>query len=172
MSTPSERIAAGFEVPGHEPPTVLPWHREAAEEYNRRVTDEMNCYTPQEVDLPAIIACHDPHAAQQALPVIHIECETKEEGITGSTHLNVIRVEQEDDNSFTAVTDYWPLEDQRKAQHAETVRLLEEVLRLTQATSCIWYSSPIMDEIRAHLAELREPATLQPATAATKEVAK
>lgn len=45
-----------------------------------------------------------------ALPKLNIKCKTfMENGIGGGiTYLNVIRVEQEDDNSFTAVTDHWP----------------------------------------------------------------
>ena len=45
------------------------------------------------------------------LPKVNIRCEIKTEDILGSTYLNVIRVEQEDDGSYTAVTDYWPSED-------------------------------------------------------------
>jgi hypothetical protein len=42
------------------------------------------------------------------LPRVNIICETKADGIIGTTTLNVIRVEIEDDGSFTAITDYWP----------------------------------------------------------------
>lgn len=42
------------------------------------------------------------------LPVLHITCETRSNGIIGSTDLPVIRVGANDDGSFTAVTDYWP----------------------------------------------------------------
>ena len=41
-------------------------------------------------------------------PAVHIKCEIHSDGIIGSTDLNVIRVEKEDDGSYTAVTDYWP----------------------------------------------------------------
>lgn len=42
-------------------------------------------------------------------PKINIRCEIKSEyGVSGTTRLNVVRVEMEDDGSFTAVTDYWP----------------------------------------------------------------
>lgn len=46
-------------------------------------------------------------------PRVNIKCETKSgetkyDSVIGSTSLNVIRVEQEDDGSYTAVTDYWP----------------------------------------------------------------
>lgn len=48
-------------------------------------------------------------------PTIHIKCETTSshgdgplDRITGSTHLNVVRVEHEDDGSYTVVTDHWP----------------------------------------------------------------
>ena len=42
------------------------------------------------------------------LPVIRIRCETTDNGITGTTYLPVLRVEQEDDGSFTVVTSYFP----------------------------------------------------------------
>lgn len=41
-------------------------------------------------------------------PRINIKCVTDVGGMCGSTILHVIRVEKEDDGSFTAVTDYWP----------------------------------------------------------------
>lgn len=42
-------------------------------------------------------------------PTIHIRCELDtKDGIHVSTALNVVRVECEDDGSFTAVTDQWP----------------------------------------------------------------
>ena len=43
-----------------------------------------------------------------ALPRLNVRCECHEGIIHGSTYLNVIRVEEEDDGSFTAVTDHWP----------------------------------------------------------------
>lgn len=48
-------------------------------------------------------------------PQIHIMCETKSEGVTGTTALDVIRVEKNDDHSFTAVTDHWPVTAPGKA---------------------------------------------------------
>lgn len=41
-------------------------------------------------------------------PVIHIKCETTSHLVVGCTSLNVIRVEGNDDGSWTAVTDHWP----------------------------------------------------------------
>lgn len=41
-------------------------------------------------------------------PRINVKCETVNDGITGSAFLKVIRVEQEDDGSLTAVIDHWP----------------------------------------------------------------
>jgi len=43
-----------------------------------------------------------------ALPKLNIRCECSDGIVQGSTYLNVVKVEQEDDGSFTAVTDYWP----------------------------------------------------------------
>jgi hypothetical protein len=45
-----------------------------------------------------------------SVPVIHIKCETSitETPWVGSKSLDVIRVEGNDDGSWTAVTDYWP----------------------------------------------------------------
>ena len=47
-----------------------------------------------------------PQEAQE--PVLHIKCETTDGVVTGTTGLNVIRVEANEDGSFTAVTDHWP----------------------------------------------------------------
>ena len=47
-------------------------------------------------------------AQASGVPVINIRCETVSDGVKGSTYLNVIGVEQEDDSSFTVVTDHWP----------------------------------------------------------------
>lgn len=41
-------------------------------------------------------------------PRINIKCEVVDNGIIGTTTLNVVRVDPEDDGSFTAVTDHWP----------------------------------------------------------------
>ena len=43
-----------------------------------------------------------------APPRLNIRCEYNDGIVSGSTYLNVIRVEAEDDGSFTAVTDHWP----------------------------------------------------------------
>lgn len=48
-----------------------------------------------------------PVAAQGVAPEVRIRCETESGGLKGSTYLNVIRVEVEDDGSLTAVTDHW-----------------------------------------------------------------
>lgn len=45
-------------------------------------------------------------------PHIHIKCEVRSNGLIGTTMLNVVRVEPEDDGTYTAVTDYWPLTTQ------------------------------------------------------------
>jgi len=57
-----------------------------------------------------ILSSLDHLAAQSAMraPAINIKCETKGPNATGTTTLNVVRVEQQDDGSYTAVTDYWP----------------------------------------------------------------
>ncbi len=47
------------------------------------------------------------------LPKINIACEVISNGAVGSTYLNVVRVEQEDDGSFTAITDHWPANAER-----------------------------------------------------------
>ena len=43
-------------------------------------------------------------------PKLNIRCETTDGMLTGTTYLNVVRVEPEDDGSFTAVTDHWPID--------------------------------------------------------------
>ena len=51
----------------------------------------------------------EPQAASSAaLPRLNIRCDCSDGTVHGSTNLNVVRVEQEDDGSFTAVTDHWP----------------------------------------------------------------
>ena len=50
-----------------------------------------------------------------ALPTIHIKCETVTEGpqgltLVGTTSLPTIRVEKNDDESFTVVSNYWPVD--------------------------------------------------------------
>lgn len=57
-----------------------------------------------------------------AAPKLNILCETRSNGIIGSTSLNVVRVNTEDDGSFTAVTDYWPPAAQVQAAPQEAVR--------------------------------------------------
>ncbi len=41
-------------------------------------------------------------------PRVNIKCVIEGDGIGGSTDLRVLRVEREDDGSYTAVTDFWP----------------------------------------------------------------
>ena len=41
-------------------------------------------------------------------PVVYIKCETESDKVVGTTSLNVVRVERNDDGSLTAVTDHWP----------------------------------------------------------------
>jgi hypothetical protein len=62
----------------------------------------------------------DPSEMQPAheLPKLNIRCETRDGLVHGTTRPNVIRVEQEDDGSYTAVTDHWPQE--KPAQESET----------------------------------------------------
>lgn len=45
---------------------------------------------------------------EDPLPKINIKCECVDGIVHGSTYLNVVRVEKEDDGSFTVVTDHWP----------------------------------------------------------------
>ena len=49
----------------------------------------------------------------KALPKLNIRCECSDGTVHGSTYLNVIRVDEEDDGSFTAVTDHWPSDTAR-----------------------------------------------------------
>lgn len=45
--------------------------------------------------------------AAQGEPKVNIKAETCSNGVTGTTYLNVVRIEVEDDGSLTAVTDAW-----------------------------------------------------------------
>lgn len=58
----------------------------------------------------------------QELPKLNIKCEVRGNGIIGTTTLNVIRVEAEDDGSFTAVTDYWPERSQVTPDFLNTLK--------------------------------------------------
>lgn len=58
-------------------------------------------------DLKRVIAGLDPFPA----PVIQIKCETRDGVLVGTTSLPVVRVDIEDDGSYTVVTDYWPIRE-------------------------------------------------------------
>jgi hypothetical protein len=49
-----------------------------------------------------------PEVGCSALPRLNIRCEYSDGVVHGSTYLNVVRVEKEDDGSLTAVTDHCP----------------------------------------------------------------
>lgn len=51
---------------------------------------------------------HEIEALKGKVPKVNILCETKEDGIIGTTFLDVVRVRKEDDDSITAVTNHWP----------------------------------------------------------------
>ncbi len=90
-------------------PPVLSWHREAANDITPHAWDW------DDVDIAAIIAAHDPHAAQQEV-----------------------------------------------AQHEATVRLLREALPYIADAAFVQFTpgtKELRDEIRAHLAALREKGT-------------
>jgi len=61
-------------------------------------------------------------------PVVHITCECKADGVIGSTSLNVIRVERQDDGSLTAVTDHWPDRQQKDGDLVGIMARLREML--------------------------------------------
>ena len=50
------------------------------------------------------------------MPHINIRCETAGAGVKGTTTLDVVRVDAEDDGSFTAVTNHWPIADDARAR--------------------------------------------------------
>ncbi len=52
-------------------------------------------------------------------PRVNIKCESKDGTVTGSTYLNVTRVEPEDDGSFTAVTDQEPAPTSQESKPPE-----------------------------------------------------
>lgn len=56
-------------------------------------------------------------AEQVEPPRINIRCETSDGVVTGSTSLNVLRIEAEDDGSWTAITDHWPAQTRAASQH-------------------------------------------------------
>lgn len=59
----------------------------------------------------AMLAAAPSAQGQPTTPVLNIRCESvSPDGVKGSTYLPVVRVEAEDDGSFTAVTNYWPAE--------------------------------------------------------------
>ena len=65
---------------------------------------------------------------------IKLECSTTKENVTikGSTNLNVIRSEVEDDGSITVVSDYWPV---KMKDMKDTLFLVEEIGQAKEALS-------------------------------------
>ena len=63
------------------------------------------------------------------LPRINVKCETVDNGITGSTYLEVIRVEQEDDGSLTAVIDQKPVTVERAREALEELRRKQRAVK-------------------------------------------
>jgi chromosome segregation ATPase len=55
-----------------------------------------------------LIAAGESAPDPRAIPRLNIKLEYRGGGISGTRSLDVIRVEAEDDGSFTAVSDYWP----------------------------------------------------------------
>jgi hypothetical protein len=116
-------------------PTVLPWHREAAKEcYKHRhgVVPEPNTLGAQVVDdWSAIIARHDPHAAE----LIHAKQEW------AIWERNVAACEKE-----IATL---------RSQHAETLRLLKAALFHLEYSD-LEDAEPVKKQIRAHLGAYAE----------------
>lgn len=123
-------------------------------------TDENGCYTAPDGSCVSSGPCiHSPAPAAPVIPRLNIRCETTNGHVTGSTYLNVVRVEAEDDGSFTAVTDHWPaapaVPDQPRSGMA---RLMADVRAFHEATDTPVRSSPGIVEGRIELrrAILRE----------------
>ena len=108
-------------------PTTLPWHREAAKDVNQHCDTRYTC----DAVIAAIIAKHDPHAAQESLLARTI------------TRRDVLAEELDAAERLHA------------AQHAETLRLLERaqvvLLKHADENRDLWH------EIRAHLAAHSNP---------------
>lgn len=86
------------------PALLVPPNRGSEQRWNTVITDLL---------YDAEAALEQPSIASQLLPTINVRLETVSPDLTGTTHLNVVRVEQEDDGSFTAVSDYWPSQPAR-----------------------------------------------------------
>jgi len=73
----------------------------------------------------SVEAVSDLIEAQAALPMpkLNIRCEINDGVAHGTTLLNVIRVEQEDDGSFTAVTNHWPEQAAGVPMFVDRIRL-------------------------------------------------
>ena len=87
--------------PAGDPLGNWPTEKPQPDALRARIEKALAPFTHTEGTIRAILAA----VAGERKPVIHINCETKAEDITGLTSLNVIRVEKNDDGSFTAVTD-------------------------------------------------------------------
>lgn len=111
--------------------------------------------------------------AASSHPKINIRCETTDGEVSGSTGLNVLRVEREDDGSFTAVTDYWPSshpasagdETLRKAAQALVAKLDECDVHIADAflireMKCGPYEGP---NYSTELRDLRAALSVTPA---------
>lgn len=98
-------------VPSWKPLTIQEQQREWADYINR-----CDSYDPPDrrhaflagLKRGRTLAAATP-ITEQAVPDIYINCETSDGVVTGCTSLNVVRVDLNDDGSFTAVTDHWPL---------------------------------------------------------------
>lgn len=82
-------------------------------------------------------------------PRINIRCETREDGgWVGTTILNVVRVEPEDDGSFTAVTDHWPQQPPPVEVAEELAAVRAALFMFTHAIEQVgtWYGNPDLEE--------------------------
>lgn len=85
---------------------VIPQYRRrgAIEWYDGYADHEDSCGQYEE----RVVYTAPQEQAEQRVPRLSIRCETSDGIAHGVNYLNVVRVEQEDDGSYTAVTDHWP----------------------------------------------------------------
>lgn len=88
------------------------------------------------------------------LPQIYIRCDTTAGLVTGSIYLNVVRVEENDDGSLVAVTDFYPsrYRDEDVLEAHRLLRLAIKRIKLANAEGNPILSSWLPEAERASAA--------------------
>lgn len=99
------------------------------------------------------------------VPRINIRCETSDGVVKGSTSLNVVRVEAEDDGSWTAVTDHWPAPTEPVRNVGDDPELCE--IQAKELLTMLDKACGGSDKIRAALAAFQQEHQTRPSVRVT-----